>query len=58
MANGPLAGIKVLEVAGIGQNLVRLSVGLESTDDLVEDVLNGLEAAQKAAEQPSLAVAR
>jgi cystathionine gamma-synthase len=49
---------EALEVAGIGQNLVRLSVGLESTDDLVEDVLNGLEAAQKAAEQPSLAVAR
>jgi cystathionine gamma-synthase len=49
---------EALEVAGIGQNLVRLSVGLESTDDLVEDVLNGLEAAQKAAEQPPLAVAR
>ncbi len=47
-----------LEIAGIGQNLVRLSVGLESTDDLVEDVLNALEAARKAAEKPPLAVAR
>jgi cystathionine gamma-synthase len=47
-----------LEVAGIGQNLVRLSVGLESTDDLVEDVLNALEAAQETVKQPPLAVAR
>ena len=49
---------EALEVAGIGRNLVRLSVGLESTDDLVEDVLNALEAAQEAVKQPSLAVAQ
>jgi len=31
--------------AGIGENLIRLSVGLESCEDLVEDLLNALEEA-------------
>jgi len=31
--------------AGIGENLIRLSVGLESSEDLVEDLLNALEIA-------------
>ena len=31
--------------AGIGENLIRLSVGLESSEDLVEDLLNALQAA-------------
>jgi len=39
---------EALENAGIGGNLVRLSVGLESGDDLVADILGALEAAQQA----------
>jgi cystathionine gamma-synthase len=39
--------------AGVTQTLIRLSVGLESVDDLVADLLQGLEAASKA---PQLAV--
>lgn len=38
---------RALEKAGIGQSLVRLSVGLESTEDLVDDVLSALEASQQ-----------
>lgn len=34
-----------LTAAGIGAGLVRLSVGIEATEDLVADVLNGLDAA-------------
>jgi cystathionine beta-lyase/cystathionine gamma-synthase len=30
--------------AGIGRNLIRLSVGLESGEDLVEDLLEALQA--------------
>jgi len=33
--------------AGIGQNLIRLSVGLESAEDLVADVLQALEASRQ-----------
>jgi len=36
------------KVAGITGGLVRLSVGIEATEDLVRDVLKGLEAAQGA----------
>ena len=32
-------------VAGIGQNLIRLSVGLESSEDLIADLLEALDAA-------------
>ena len=32
--------------AGIGQNLIRLSVGLESSEDLIADLLEALEAAR------------
>ena len=39
---------KALEEAGIGQSLVRLSVGLEAGEDLVDDVLRGLAAAEAA----------
>ena len=46
-----------LAEAGIGQNLIRLSVGLESTEDLVADVLAALEAAGKAVELQPVAVA-
>ena len=37
-----------LEEAGISQSLIRLSVGLESGEDLVADVLNALETASQA----------
>ncbi|MEP3232492.1 MAG: O-succinylhomoserine sulfhydrylase [Hyphomicrobiales bacterium] len=34
---------------GIGDGLIRLSVGLESADDLISDITRGLDAAKKAA---------
>ena len=51
-------GDEALSAAGIGKNLLRLSIGLELVEDLVGDVLNALEAASQAAELPPLAVAR
>jgi len=36
-----------LKTAGISHGLVRLSVGIEATEDLVRDVLTGLDAAQQ-----------
>jgi cystathionine gamma-synthase len=50
MTHAPVAPA-VLENAGIGRNLIRLSVGIESADDLVEDLINALANAQ-----PKLAV--
>ncbi len=44
-----------LEKAGISSNLIRLSVGLECADDLISDVLSGLEAASRAT--PAISVA-
>ena len=44
MTHAPVSE-EALAEAGIGQNLVRLSVGLESTEDLVADVLGALDAA-------------
>ncbi len=35
-----------LAKAGIGQNLIRLSIGLESSEDLIADLLEALEAAR------------
>ena len=35
-----------LALAGIGADLVRLSVGLESKDDLIEDIAQALESVQ------------
>ena len=46
----------VRKEAGIGDNLIRLSVGLESSEDLIADLLQALDAA-KAAGQPAAAVA-
>ena len=46
----------VRKEAGIGNNLIRLSVGLESSEDLIADLLNALDTA-KAAGQPVAAVA-
>jgi cystathionine gamma-synthase len=39
---------EALAEAGISQSLVRLSVGLEASEDLIADVLTGLEAARSA----------
>ncbi|NQV87049.1 MAG: cystathionine gamma-synthase [Woeseiaceae bacterium] len=39
---------EALAAAGIGQNLIRLSVGLESSEDLVVDLLAALDAARVA----------
>jgi len=59
MTHAPVCA-EALAKAGIRENLIRLSVGLESAEDLVSDVLEGLEAARKAiAPQPvAVAVAR
>jgi len=43
-----------LTAAGIHPNLIRLSVGLECSEDLVVDVLQALNAAERAAEYPAL----
>lgn len=51
MTHAPVAP-DALAQAGIGANLVRLSVGLESPEDLVADVLEALDAARGA---PALA---
>ncbi|WP_087043911.1 O-acetylhomoserine aminocarboxypropyltransferase [Caballeronia ptereochthonis] len=39
-----------LAAAGIGPGRIRLSIGLEDPDDLIDDLKRGLKAAQKAAE--------
>ena len=46
-----------LATAGIGTNLIRLSVGLEDGDDLLADVLEALERAQRAGRVRSVAAA-
>ncbi len=38
---------QALEAAGISEGLIRLSVGLEDPDDLMEDLSRGLHAAKK-----------
>ena len=43
--------------AGIGDGLIRLSIGIEAAQDLVADVAAGLERASSAATRPPLAVA-
>jgi len=37
-----------LEAAGISEGLVRISVGIEDIQDLIDDIGAGLRAAQKA----------
>ncbi|MDJ0905880.1 MAG: cystathionine gamma-synthase [Woeseiaceae bacterium] len=51
MTHAPVAR-EALAAAGIGDNLIRLSVGLESPEDLVADVLEALDTARGA---PALA---
>ena len=53
MTHAPLSE-EALAEAGISQDLVRLSVGIESGDDLVSDVLAALEAATHAVELKSV----
>lgn len=48
---------EALTAAGISQSLIRLSIGLESTEDLVTDVLEALAAAQRIVELKPVAVA-
>jgi len=50
MTHAPVSP-EALQKAGISQSLIRLSVGLESSEDLVDDVLRAL-AAAKAARTP------
>ena len=45
MTHAPVAE-EALTKAGIGRNLIRLSVGLESSEDLVADLLSALEKAE------------
>lgn len=52
MTHAPV-NAEALANAGIGQNLIRLSVGLESADDLVADVVRSLQAST-----PSLSLKR
>jgi cystathionine gamma-synthase len=56
MTHAPVSE-EALAEAGIGQNLVRVSVGLESAEDLIADVLAALEAAGDAVSLKPVAVA-
>lgn len=47
MTHAPVSKAALTE-AGIGQNLIRLSIGLESANDLLQDVLEALDAASHA----------
>ncbi len=56
MTHAPVS-VAALDEAGISQSLIRLSVGLEGTEDLVADVLQALAAAGRASKLKSAAVA-
>ena len=56
MTHAPLDDA-ALETAGISQSLIRLSIGLESSEDLIRDVLQALEAACRASRVTPAAVA-
>ena len=53
MTHAPVAA-EALQAAGIGASLVRLSIGLESVEDLVVDVLDALQAARDAVTRQSV----
>jgi cystathionine gamma-synthase len=55
MTHAPVSA-EALREAGIGESLIRLSVGLESSEDLVADVLEALDAAAAPALAPVAAV--
>ena len=44
-----------LTQAGIAEGTIRLSIGLEDADDLIDDLKRGLKAAQKAVQKPAAA---
>lgn len=54
MTHSPVCA-EALAEAGIGPNLIRLSVGLESSDDLVADLLAALETARAVRTRPAVA---
>ena len=53
MTHAPVSEEALIK-AGIQQNLIRLSVGVECSEDLVVDVLQALSAAERSAEYPLL----
>ena len=55
MTHAPMCP-EALAEAGIGQNLIRLSVGLESSEDLVADILAALEVARSVRTRASVAI--
>ena len=55
MTHAPVSE-QALTAAGIGQNLIRLSVGLESGTDLVDDVIAALEKARLAIQDSSVSL--
>lgn len=55
MTHAPVSD-EALAAAGIGQGLIRLSVGLEAGEDLVDDVLKALDAAKAALAPEPVAV--
>ena len=40
--------MEALEEAGISEGLIRLSIGIESVDDLIDDLEKGFKAAARA----------
>ena len=56
MTHAPVSKAALAQ-AGIGQDLIRLSVGLESKSDLLEDVLGALNAASYALGSQTIASA-
>jgi len=54
MTHAPVSA-EALAEAGISQSLIRLSIGLEATEDLVDDVRRALAAASNAARQRAVA---
>ena len=55
MTHAPVSA-EALQEAGIGESLIRLSIGLESSEDLVADVLEALDAAAAPALAPVAAI--
>jgi len=56
MTHAPVSA-DALAAAGIGQNLIRLSVGIESGTDLVDDVVAALQEARRAIQAPQAVLA-
>jgi cystathionine gamma-synthase len=55
MTHAPVSE-KALAEAGIRPNLLRLSIGLECSEDLIADILEALEAVRRGSTQPVVAV--